>query len=117
MRYYYSQPPEGYNFAQVYKVGSRLWRLANDFVTPYQTVPIGYYSDGASIPRFFWVFSDPAGEFFEAALVHDYMYSKAVHTKEEADNAFLNISLDYGVAPWKAKIAYFFVKHFGKGSY
>ena len=117
MQFYYNEPIKGYSFANVVKVGSRLWRLEQDFITPYQTVPRNYYSDGASIPRVFWSMTDPAGELFEAALVHDYMYSNAIGTKAQADSAFFNIALDFGVKPWKAKIAYLFVRLFGRGSY
>lgn len=117
MRFYYNEPIEGYSFAYVSKVGSRLWRLESDFITPYYTVPRNYYSDGASIPRIFWSLTDPAGELFEAALVHDYLYSNAIGTKEFADNTFLSVALDFGVKPWKAKVAYWFVRIFGRGSY
>jgi hypothetical protein len=117
MRFYYNEPHQGYSYAKVLKVGSRLWRVEEPFVTPYVTVPPGFYSDGASIPRFFWSMTDPAGELFEAALAHDFMYSRAIKTKADADKTFKMIALDFGVKPWKANLAYLFVKLFGKGKY
>lgn len=116
-RFYYKEPIEGYTYASVLKVGSRLWRVEAPFRTPYITVTPGFYSDGASIPRVFWWLTDPAGELFEAALVHDFMYANAILDKETADKTFMNVALDFGVPSWKAKLAYYFVKLFGKGKY
>lgn len=116
-KFYYKEPIKGYTYANVLKVGSRLWRVESPFVTPYITIAPGFYSDGASIPRMFWSMTDPAGELFEAALVHDYMYANALGTKEQADKTFRQIALDFGVAKWKAALAYQFVKMFGKGKY
>jgi len=40
------------------------------------TVPTGFQSDGASIPRLFWPILQPDGPFFPAAIIHDYLYSR-----------------------------------------
>lgn len=101
----------------VQKVGKRYWRLKKDFKTPFVTVPENFHTDGASIPRFAWVFADPAGELFEAAIVHDYMYKNAIHSKKKADLAFYWTAMQYKVTPWKAKVAYYSVRLFGRGNY
>lgn len=101
----------------VQKVGKRYWRLRKPFKTPFVTVPEDFHTDGASIPRFAWVFADPAGELFEAAVVHDYMYTHAIKTKKAADLAFYCTAIQYKVTPWKAKLAYYVVKLFGRGNY
>ena len=68
------------------------------------TVPIGFISDGTSVPRMFWsIFSPFNGEYFEAALIHDYLYSKASNTnhpdfeREDADNIFKEAMFNLGV--------------------
>lgn len=101
----------------VQKIGKRYWRVKKPFSTPFITVPENFHTDGASIPRLAWIFADPAGELFEAAIVHDYMYKHAVHSKKKADLAFYSTALHYKVTPWKAKVAYYVVKLFGRGNY
>jgi hypothetical protein len=36
-------------------------------------VPVGYRTDFASIPRFFWRILPPAGRYGKAAVVHDWL--------------------------------------------
>lgn len=61
--------------------GSMLVRILEDFKyissVGVITVPKGFISDGASVPRGLWnIFSPFDGEYFDAALIHDYLYSK-----------------------------------------
>lgn len=99
------------------KNGKHSWVVEQDWITPMCKIPKGFVSDGASIPRILWWFADPAGEFFEAAVLHDYMYTQALRTKKDADEVFYYTSLQFKATPWKAKFAYLFVKIFGRGSY
>ena len=39
----------------------------------YVTVPIGYLTDGASVPRLFWNIIPPWGKYSQAAVLHDYL--------------------------------------------
>lgn len=53
-------------------------------------VPIGFESDGASVPRFLWWLYPPFGEAYEPATwLHDYLYRHAERvpglTRERAD--------------------------------
>ena len=51
------------------------WKLLEEYVSDNGniTVPVGFVSDGASIPRIGqWLFS-PTGKAFGAAIVHDYI--------------------------------------------
>ena len=66
-------------------------------------VPANFESDGASVWRPLWWFIDPAGEAFEAAVVHDYLLSIK---SSLASDEFYKYLLLYGVKPWKAFIAY-----------
>lgn len=54
-------------------------------------VPKGFVTDGASVPRFFWNVLGPLGPYFDAAVLHDFLYSpiNATHTREQADLIFL----------------------------
>jgi hypothetical protein len=40
------------------------------------TVPTGFQTDGASVPRIFWSIFQPYGKYFPAAIIHDYLYSR-----------------------------------------
>jgi hypothetical protein len=101
----------------VSKVSHRKWKVEKDWVTPEVVVPRGFVSNGANIPRVLWVFMTPAGELFEASIVHDYMYDNAIKTKKDADRIFKETALYYGVPKFKAHIAYLAVKLFGRGNY
>ena len=102
----------------VRKVGKRKWIVEEDFKTPYGiTVPKGFVTDGASIPQFMWWFASPAGDLFCAALLHDYMYVKALACKYESDIYFRGMAEKYQVGPIKRWLAYFAVSWFGRGNY
>lgn len=58
-------------------------------------VPKGYNTDGATIPRIFWsLFPPKSPEYLSAAVIHDYLCSRATHSKykktayAEADQVF-----------------------------
>lgn len=61
------------------KVGGKLYRLTQPLhylshltpADPFHTVPEGFESDGASVPRFLWAFFPPSGPYTPAALLHD----------------------------------------------
>jgi hypothetical protein len=80
---------------------SRIFRLAARFRYRDLEVPKGFVTDGASVPRIFWSILYPFGNYFPAALVHDYLYSKASNklkiTRAEADKIFLQAMKDVGV--------------------
>lgn len=58
---------------------SRIFRLLSDFrylsSAGVITVPAGFETDGASIPKLFWTLFAPFGPYFHAAVIHDYLYS------------------------------------------
>lgn len=67
--------------------------------------PPHFHSDGASIPKAFHSIVHPFGEYFGAALIHDYLYTidgadAYPHlTRKDADEIFLEGMKDLGV-PW-----------------
>ncbi|MEO8327450.1 MAG: DUF1353 domain-containing protein [Nitrospirota bacterium] len=50
------------------------------------TVPTGFVTDLASIPRIFWSLLRPDGEYAYGAIVHDYLYWEQSRPREEADH-------------------------------
>jgi len=67
------------------------------------TIPKGFHTDGASVPKVFWNIFSPFGSYFSAALVHDFLYSKDsddlffVSDRKEADRIFKEAMYNAGV--------------------
>lgn len=75
------------------------------------TVPAGFPFDGASVPRPIWVLFPPAGQYLEAAAVHDWLYEHQTIQgqridRETADNHLLWGMEDLGVSWVKRQMIY-----------
>ncbi|ECI5749343.1 DUF1353 domain-containing protein, partial [Salmonella enterica subsp. enterica] len=81
------------------------------------SVPAGFVTDLASVPRLFWTLLPPDGKYAKAAIIHDYLYDNALRTKKEADLIFLDGMTVLGVPKWKRTIMYWAVRLFGRGMY
>lgn len=81
------------------------------------SVPAGFITDLASVPRIFWTLLPPDGKYAKAAIIHDYLYDNALRTKYEADRIFLDGMKVLGVPRWKRTIMYLAVRLFGRGNY
>jgi hypothetical protein len=88
------------------------------------TVPAGYVTDFASVPKLFWTFGiDPFGKPARAALIHDFLYSYAgscktpPYTKKEADRIFYDAMGVLGVNGFKRWIMWKAVQAGGKGAW
>lgn len=46
------------------------------------SVPAGFVTDLATIPRIFWTLLPPDGKYAKAAIIHDYLYDNALRTKK-----------------------------------
>lgn len=53
------------------------------------TVPAGFVTDFASIPRPFWSFLPPWGKYGAPSVVHDFLYWDQRCTRDQADRIFL----------------------------
>jgi len=78
------------------------------------TVPKGYKTDLASVPRLLWVIIPPFGRYSQAAVIHDYLYANSGYSKKECDLIFYKLMIKYGTYKWKAKLMYLAVSLFGK---
>lgn len=52
------------------------------------TVPVGFVTDFASIPRVFWSALRPDGDYCYAAVIHDYLYWEQQVARNTADDVF-----------------------------
>jgi len=81
------------------------------------SVPSGFVTDLASIPRVFWWLMPPHGEYAKAAIVHDYLYDNAIGSKKYADDILFEAMGVLGVAKWRKQVIYWSVRWFGHGNY
>lgn len=85
------------------------------------TVPEGFYTDMASVPKALWFWIAPFGKHQEAALIHDYLYANSglllglekKLTRKESDQLFYEIMKKDGTNKVKARIMKWSVNLFG----
>jgi len=70
------------------------------------TVPVGFITDFASIPRVFWSALRPDGDYGYAAIIHDYLYWAQPVTRKRADEIFRFAMEDFHVAAATIAIIY-----------
>lgn len=67
--------------------------LLEDYAVKSVVIPKGYKTNGADVPRLFWVFIPPfKPKFLPAVIAHDYYCSKKEYSK--ADELFESILLE-----------------------
>ena len=85
------------------------------------TVPAGFSSDGASVPRFFWRIVFPPGEpgALRAAFLHDFIYRTHPEgwSRAAADELFRKLLIEDGISRTSASLAYWGVRLFGGSSW
>jgi len=91
------------------------FKVLKDFYYKNIKIPKGYISDGATIPRIFWIFYPPnRTDYLPCAILHDYLCDLELYDK--ADKCFLNCLLDLKVGKFTSYLFYYAVKfyHFFK---
>jgi len=90
------------------------WRLTAPLCTLEQTVPAGFETDGATVPRIWWPLFPRVGKYLKAAIN---MYVHAIASRPQADRLFLlNMKRD-GVRVPRRYIMFIAVRLFGRGNY
>lgn len=104
-------------------LGKQMWVVTNSVTVtieykdePYVfTIPKGFLTDGASIPRVFWGLFQKVDETINAAIIHDYLcehhhaYVKEVKTylpRRQIDKIFYEVLREDRVKSFKAKLMY-----------
>jgi hypothetical protein len=81
------------------------------------TVPVGFVTDLASIPRAFWSIYKPDDEYAHAAIVHDYLYWTQTTSRETADDIFLMMMKEFSVGAVSRVIIYEAVRLAGQSAW
>jgi len=76
------------------------------------TVPAGFVSDGASVPRMFWWLFPPVGRYMAAAILHDWLLETGTPWPV-ANGYFLRALREQGVERWAAYVMYAAVSVYG----
>lgn len=81
------------------------------------TVPKGFVTDLASIPRFFWSAFPKTGPYMSAAILHDYLYWDQRCTRAESDRIFEIEMKSYGVNDTSRTLIFSAVSEFGASAW
>jgi len=103
--------------AHMLRDGKGYIKLVSPLVYDDITVPAGFESDGASIPRlFWWLIGGPfSGKYRDAAVLHDYLCKHPDYTRKQADDIFLEAMAELGVALWRRDLMWRAVSLMQKG--
>lgn len=77
------------------------------------TVPVGFYTDFASVPRLGVIYALLGDMAHEPAVIHDWLYYSAIKTKEIADSVLLEAMEVIGLPVWRRYPIYWGVKFGG----
>ncbi len=94
------------------KNGRAMFRLESDLVFCQEystfgleiTVPAGFVTDFASVPRFLWFIFPPMGTYNPATVLHDYLCKMEGYPRFMADAIFREAMRELGV-PWWRRVA------------
>ncbi len=115
--YFDSQPR--FELTGEFNEGRALFKLLEDYTLYINnitvTVPAGFKTDFASVPRFLWSIFPPSGEYAPAAIVHDYLYSSRATVSRFLADAIFHEAMESAlkVPFWKRKSVYWAVRLFG----
>lgn len=102
-------------------LSGEVWVLVEDWHIRINGEPFciqrGYFTDGASIPRFLWrVCGHPMSTVrLPIAIVHDAIYDGTLrgYTRKQADAIFRDALVERGHPKWKASLEYTVLRWFG----
>lgn len=79
------------------------------------SIPAGFETDLASVPRLLWSLLPPHGRYAKAAILHDWLLTQApAISRPQADELFYQAMLILGVPTWQAKLMYYAVRTYSK---
>jgi len=89
------------------------------------SIPEGYITDFASVPRWLWPLIPPHGRAAGPSVLHDFMYTSKLFSawltddgaRAAADLVFYHKLREIGIKKWQAKAMYWAVRLFGKKRY
>jgi len=90
------------------------FKLNQDLVCEAITVPKGYQTDLASVPRFLWWYISPHDYgILYASILHDWLYATEIVSRKKADQLFYKVMRHEGYDYIRSLSAYYAVRGFG----
>lgn len=95
------------------------WRVTSpllyysDVLADLVTVPAGFVTDFASVPRIPVVYELCGATSAEASVVHDYLYTTKLYRRELCDDVLREASAITGVPAWRRNLMWAGVRLFG----
>ena len=73
--------------------GVLYWKLLSDLIYISDNnerfiIPVGFETDGATVPRIFWPIFPPMWKYSKAAVLHDYLIVSGIKSFPEANELF-----------------------------
>lgn len=98
----------------VTKISARKWKVEREFEyhigsedsNEIITVPKGFMTDFASVPRLFWIILPPDGRYTQAAVLHDYILKIKLYSYSKSDRIMLEAMTVLKVSWWKRHLMY-----------
>lgn len=105
-------------------IGKNLWRISDPVRMVYRfngdeqdpltiSVPAGFRTDFATVPRCLWWLFPPQGEYNRAAIIHDYLCVHPEFDRTLADELFRVVLTEIGVKWWVRVCLYRAVRTYG----
>lgn len=105
------------NDLRVEYLDGKRWMVIEDFTFTYRrngeqhviTIPKGFITDFASIPRWLWIIAGTVGKYNKAAVLHDYLYTAQIMSRLDSDRLYRKMMIPI-LPAWKVWTAYHVVR-------
>lgn len=95
---------------KIFEICDHPFRYQSDLAGTTFTVPIGFYTDFASVPRIGIIYAMLGDTAHQPAVVHDWLYYSALVTRKMADDVLLEAMNVIGVPAWRRLPIYWGVR-------
>lgn len=85
----------------IFAVSEHPFRYESDIVKRTFTVPVGFYTDFASVPRLGILYAALGDTAHEPAVIHDWLYYTAAVPRDAADAVLLEAMAVIGMPAWR----------------
>ncbi len=85
----------------IFQVCDHAFRYQSDIAGMLLTVPIGFFTDFASVPRIGIIYAMLGDTAHEPAVIHDWLYYSALVPREIADKVLLEAMGVIGLPSWR----------------
>lgn len=85
----------------IFEICNHPFRYQSDLVPEVITVPVGFYTDFASVPRIGIIYAMLGDCAHEPAVIHDWLYYSAITDRKTADNVLLEAMTAMNLPAWR----------------